>query len=96
MHELTSRPDEDRRSPVGDFMLGAMASSAGAPVAHGELLTQAADERLSVSQVLAWIAVAKEGGLVEELTIDDRPALRLTAAGIAVVHNDRRNGSGRS
>ncbi len=86
----SERRDEERRSPVGDFMLGALAAADGKPLSYAQLLSAASEQRLSVSQVLGWIAKAKEGSLVAELTLDDHPALRLTAAGQTVVRSDRR------
>ncbi|MDQ3675460.1 MAG: hypothetical protein M3401_01440 [Actinomycetota bacterium] len=90
MNELGDRRDDQRRSPVGDFMLSALWSANGKPVAHAQLLALAGERRVNVSQVLQWIAISKEGSLVEELTVDGYPALRLTPAGEEVVRNDRR------
>jgi len=77
-------------------MLGQLATAKGEPMAHAQLLSLASERQMNVSQVLAWIGVAKEGELVEEVTLDAHPALRLTAAGEKVVRSDRRRAKRRA
>jgi DNA-binding MarR family transcriptional regulator len=86
------RRGEDRRSPVGEFLLGALALRPDARLAYAELLQIAGDSGLNMSTVLAWAARAEEAGLVEQLTGPDGHgrALRLTGDGIELAANDRR------
>ena len=86
------RRGEDRRSPVGDFLLGALALRGNEALAYSELLRIAGDSGLNISTVLAWAARAEESGLIEQLPHPDGGgrALRLTDDGIRLAQNNRR------
>jgi len=86
------RRGDDRRSPVGDFLLGALALRGEQPLAYAELLQIAGDHGLNMSSVLAWAGRAEEGALIEQLSGPDGQgrALRLTARGAEVARNNRR------
>ena len=86
------RRGEDRRSPVGDFLIEALARRGVKPLAYAELLQVAGDNGLNMSTVLAWVARAEEGGLVEQLTGPNGHgrSLLLTPQGAEIVRNNRR------
>lgn len=86
------RRGQDRRSPVGDFLLAALARRGGERVSFAELLEQAGTRGLSISSVLEWAARAEESGVVEQLAGDGRGerALRLTPRGLSIAADDRR------
>lgn len=86
------RRAEDRRSPVGDFLLGALALRPDGELAYAELLQIAGDSGLNMSSVLAWAGRAEEAGLIEQLSGPngrDR-LLRLTENGAEIARNNRR------
>lgn len=86
------RRAEDRRSPVGDFLLGALALRPDGSLAYAELLQIAGDSGLNMSSVLAWAARAEEAGLIEQLAGPSGQGrmLRLTADGAEIARNNRR------
>ena len=86
------RRGDDRRSPVGDFLLAALALRGEQPLAYAELLQMAGDNGLSLSSVLAWAGRAEETGLIEQLPGPDGQgrALRLTEQGDELARNNRR------
>jgi len=86
------RGGDDRRSPVGDFLIGALSLRGEEPLAIAELMEIASDNRLNISTVLAWVAVAEEGDVIEQLPHPDdgARALRLTARGAEIAGNNRR------
>jgi DNA-binding MarR family transcriptional regulator len=86
------RRGEDRRSPVGDFLLAALARRPDARLAYADLLQIAGDSGLSMSSVLAWAARAEEAGLVEQLSGANGHGrvLRLTEDGVEIARNNRR------
>lgn len=86
------RRSEERRSPVGDFLLGALATRPDGQLAYAELLQVAGDSGLNISSVLAWVARAEEAGLIEQLLGPDGQGrlLRLTEDGAEIARNDRR------
>lgn len=86
------RRGDDRRSPVGDFLLAALALRGERPLAYAELLQMAGDNGLNMSSVLAWAGRAEETGLIEQLPDPDGRgrALRLTEQGAELAHNNRR------
>jgi hypothetical protein len=86
------RRGEERRSPVGDFLLGALALRGDAPLAYAELLQIAGESGLNMSSVLGWVAQAEEAGVVEQLVWPGGRgrALRLTAYGGELARNNRR------
>ncbi len=88
------RRGEDRRSPVGDFLLGALALRGEEPLPYAELLQTARESGLNISSVLAWAAQAEESGVVEQLTNPggEGRSLRLTDSGLHIAHNNRRSG----
>jgi len=86
------RRGEERRSPAGDFLLGALALRGDAPLAYAELLQIAGESGLNMSSVLGWVAQAEESGVVEQLVWPGGRgrALRLTAYGGELARNNRR------
>jgi len=86
------RRGDDRRSPIGDFLLAALALRGEQSLAYAELLQMAGDNGLNVSSVLAWAGRAEETGLIEQLSGPDGQgrALRLTAQGAELARNNRR------
>jgi DNA-binding MarR family transcriptional regulator len=86
------RRGEDRRSPVGDFLLAALALRGEQPLAYAELLQMAGDNGLNMSSVLAWAGRAEETGLIEQLQGPDGQGrtLRLTVEGAELARNNRR------
>jgi DNA-binding MarR family transcriptional regulator len=86
------RRGEERRSPVGDFLLGALALRGEEPLAYAELLQIAGQHGLNMSIVLAWVASAEEAGVVEQLAGPGGQGrdLRLTAHGAELARNNRR------
>lgn len=86
------RRGEERRSPVGDFLLGALALRGEEPLAYGDLLQIAGENGLTMSAVLAWVARAEEAGVVEQLAGPGGQGrdLRLTAHGAELARNNRR------
>jgi DNA-binding MarR family transcriptional regulator len=86
------RRRDDRRSPVGDFLLAALALRGQQPLAYAELLQMAGDNGLTMSSVLAWAGRAEESGLIEQLVGPDGHgrALRLTPQGDELARNNRR------
>ena len=86
-------PSGERRLAVGDFLFGALFLRAPEPLPFAELADTAATSGMSVPQVMGWIERAEARGLIERLTTDapsDRPAVRLTEAGMDLARNDRR------
>ncbi len=86
------RRAEDRRSPVGDFLLGALALRPDGELAYAELLQIAGDSGLNMSSVLAWAARAEEAGLIEQRAgpSGQGRVLRLTEDGAQIARNNRR------
>lgn len=86
------RRGEDRRSPVGDFLLGALALRPDGQLAYAELLQIAGESGLNMSSVLAWAARAEEAGLVEQLTGPGGQGrmLRMTEHGAQIARHNRR------
>lgn len=86
------RRGQERRSPVGDFLLGALALRGEEPLAYAELLEIAGESGLNISSVLAWAARAEEAGLIEQLPGSDGQgrSLRLTPDGSELARNNRR------
>jgi hypothetical protein len=87
------RRGDDRRSPVGDFLLAALALRGEQPLAYGELLQMAGDNGLNMSSVLAWAGRAEETGLIEQLQDPDAQggrALRRTVQGAELARHNRR------
>ncbi len=86
------RRGDERRSPVGDFLLGALALRADGELQYAELLQIAGASGLNMSTVLAWAARAEETGLIEQQTGPDGEgrALRLTEHGAQLARNNRR------
>ncbi len=87
---------DDRRLPVGDFLLGALALRGDEPIVTADLAAVAADSGLDIGQVLAWLAKAEESGIVERLDGPDeeglpgKPSVRLTAEGLELARENRR------
>lgn len=86
------RRGDERRSPVGDFLLGTLAQRPAGRLQDAELLQIAGDSGLSMSSVLAWVAQAEEAGLVQQRAGPDGRGgvLRLTEDGLDRARNDRR------
>jgi hypothetical protein len=87
------RRGDDRRSPVGDFLLAALALRGEEPLAYAELLQMAGENGLNMSSVLAWAGRAEETGMIEQLQDPDSQggrALRLTEQGAELARNNRR------
>ncbi|MBW3652443.1 MAG: hypothetical protein KY433_02395 [Actinobacteria bacterium] len=86
------RRGEDRRSPVGDFLLGALALRPDGALSYAELLQIAGASGLNMSSVLAWAARAEEAGLIEQSQGPDGRdrSLRLTPRGALLARNNRR------
>jgi DNA-binding MarR family transcriptional regulator len=86
------RRGEERRSPVGDFLLGALALRGEESLAYGDLLQIAGENGLTMSAVLAWVARAEEAGVVEQLAGPGGQGrdLRLTEHGAELARNNRR------
>ena len=86
------RREDDRRSPVGDFLLGTLAQRPDGRLQYAELLQVAGDSGLNMSSVLAWVARAEEAGLVQQRAGPDGRGrvLRLTEDGLERAQNDRR------
>jgi len=86
------RRSDDRRSPVGDFLLGALALRGDEPLPYSELLHIAGESGLNMSSVLAWAAHAEEAGLIEQLpgASGQGRALLLTERGAEIAANNRR------
>jgi DNA-binding MarR family transcriptional regulator len=86
------RRGEERRSPVGDFLLGALALRGEEPLAYADLLQIAGENGLNMSTVLAWVARAEETGMVEQLPGPGGQGrdLCLTAHGAELARNNRR------
>jgi DNA-binding MarR family transcriptional regulator len=91
------RRSEDRRSPVGDFLLGALALRGTEPLPYAELLHIAGESGLNMSTVLAWATHAEEAGLIEQRTSagGQGRALLLTERGAEIAANNRRRFSRR-
>ncbi|HWC25999.1 MAG TPA: hypothetical protein VG474_05385 [Solirubrobacteraceae bacterium] len=83
---------DDRRSPVGAFLLGTLVERGETPLAYAELLQIARGRGLNISTVLAWASRAEEAGVIEQLSGPDGESrsLRLTAYGAELARNDRR------
>jgi DNA-binding MarR family transcriptional regulator len=92
------RRGEDRRSPVGDFLLAALAFRGEQSLPYAELLQMAGDNGLNMSSVLAWAGRAEETGLIEQRPGPDGQGreLRLTAHGAELARNNRRRVQRRS
>jgi len=95
---LETRPGQ-RRLPVGEFLFGALFLRGSEPLAFSELAQTAGECGMDISQVLAWVARAEEGGLLERVTDlsadgwpSAHPAVRLTSAGMDLARNNRRQG----
>jgi DNA-binding MarR family transcriptional regulator len=86
------RRGQERRSPVGDFLLGALALRGEEPLAYADLLQIAGENGLNMSIVLAWVASAEEAGVVEQLAGPGGRGrdLRLTEHGAELARNNRR------
>ena len=86
------RRGEERRSPVGDFLLGALALRGEEPLPYAELLHIAGESGLNMSTVLAWAAHAEEAGLIEQRPGRDGHgrSLCLTPQGAEIARNNRR------
>lgn len=84
---------DERRSPVGDVLLGALALRSDGTLPYAELLQIAGESGLNMSTVLAWAALAEEAGLIEQQGRPDGGgrALALTEHGAEVARNDRRH-----
>ena len=82
----------ERRSPVGDFLLGALALRGEEALPYAELLETAAHSGLNMSTVLAWASRAEEAGLIEQSSGPDGHGrcLRLTPHGVEIARNNRR------
>jgi DNA-binding MarR family transcriptional regulator len=86
------RRGEERRSPVGDFLLGALALRGDEPLAYADLLQIAGENGLNMSTVLAWVSRAEEAGMVEQLPGPGGQGrdLHLTEHGAELARNNRR------
>lgn len=86
------RRGEERRSPVGDFLLGALALRGEEALPYADLLQIAGENGLTMSAVLAWVAMAEEAGVVEQLAGPGGQGrdLRLTEHGGELARNNRR------
>ena len=80
-----------RRSPVGDFLLGALALRADG-MQYAELLQIAGESGLNMSVVLAWVGRAEEAGLIVQQIGPDGEgrSLLLSDRGIDLARNNRR------
>lgn len=83
----------ERRSPVGDVLLGALALRGDEPLPYAELLETAGACGLNMSTVLAWSSRAQEAGLIVQSTGPNGQGrlLRLTPAGVERARNNRRH-----
>jgi len=86
------RRSEDRRSPVGDFLLGSLVGRGDEPLPYAELLRIAGEQGLNMSSVLAWAAHAEEAGLIEQRSGANGQGreLLLTRHGVEIASNNRR------
>ena len=96
-------PPERRRSPLGDFLFGALYLRGTHPFEFAELGRTAGESGFDIPSVLEWINDAEASGLIERVARPDKPgqetdpsqrrALRLTAKGLETARvNKRLNG----
>jgi len=88
------------RSPLGDFLFGALYLRGRHPYEFAELGRAAGESGFDIPSVLAWIDDAESSGLLERLTLperdDDPPdpsgrrAVRLTTKGLEVARTNPR------
>lgn len=85
------RREVERRSPVGDFLLGALALRADG-MRYAELLQIAGESGLNMSIVLAWVARAEEAGLIVQQVGPggEGRSLLLSDRGIDIARSNRR------
>ncbi len=89
-----------RRSPLGDFLFGALYLRGAHPYDFAELGRTAGESGFDIPSVLEWINDAEASGLVERLARpllpgessepSQRRAVRLTAKGLEVARSNPR------
>lgn len=97
-------PDLRRRSPLGDFLFGALYLRGNHPYDFADLGRTAGESGFDIPSVLEWLNAAEASGLVERLPRPAKPgqagepsqrAVRLTEKGLEVARkNPRLNGPG--
>lgn len=97
---VPDQPELRPRSPLGDFLFGALYLRGRHPLEFAELGRTAAESGFDIPSVLAWIDDAESSGLVERVSLpepDDetidpsqRRAVRLTPKGLEVARTNPR------
>lgn len=98
--DLPDNADLRPRSPLGDFLFGALYLRGRHPYEFADLGRTAADSGFDIPSVLAWIDEAETSGLIERVSLpesDDEPvdpsgrrAVRLTPRGLEVARTNPR------
>jgi len=94
-------PDLRPRSPLGDFLFGALYLRGRHPFEFAELGRNAGESGFDIPSVLAWIDDAEASGLVERVSLpvtdgdedvdpSRRRAVRLTSKGLEVARTNPR------